>query len=145
MSDFYVECCRDYVCKASVQQQRRDNFEFAQKAGLDPRELLGLFPDLYPSSLPLSGYIPKYCTKELLLKVCTGKKATDIDSIAAAQFTAKKALKLQGRLGDETCAEDAVGQARLHMLKILENRRLRCDTLQEQYLVDTAIFTYLQP
>ena len=26
------------------------------------------------------------------------------------------------------------------MLKILENRRLRCDTLQEQHLVDTAIF-----
>ena len=52
----------------------------------------------------------------------------------------QKALKMQGRLDDELSIEDAVENARLCILKILESQRLRCATPQEQHIVDTGIF-----
>eukprot|EP00943_MAST-04B_sp_MAST-4B-sp1_P004086 g4086.t1 len=150
MSDMGIDkdsLMRDFHSNAAVVMflkfQFKDNggaiLNHVSKSEFDPRELLHLFPDLYPLSLPPSSYAPKYCTKELMLKASKGKVAKDIESIAAAIFNARKALVMQGR-DEETSCEEAIENSRLCMLKILESQRLRCSTKEEQHIVDTAIF-----
>ena len=140
MRDFHSNAAVTMFLKFQLKDNGTTILDHVNKCELDPRELLHLFPDLHPLSLPPSGYVPKYCTKELMLKASLGKEANDVDSIAAARFSPKKALKMQGRLDDELSIEDAVENARLCILKILESQRLRCTTSQEQHIVDTGIF-----
>ena len=134
LDDFHCNAC----CTLFLNFDFQNVLRHVEQCTLNPMEVLHLFPDLHPVSIPPSTYVPRYFTLNKVISASDGNDAEDMESLASSKFERRKSLELAGRTEDTNC-EEAISNARACLLRILETTRSRCTDLEEQRLVDSAL------